>query len=180
MTGHLSSREKTLSIAVGAIVFLFVNFFVFDKFTKDRARLAAALQVKAGQLQLMQVRLKDKEKWAQREAWLASHQPVLANEDLAGVQLLDRVKELAKKHDITILSSAIRVPARRAEATAVAVEVKTKSPWKSLIGFLAELQHPDQFVVLERSNLKVDDKENTLMRGEFTIAKWYAPAGAPR
>ena len=175
MSGPLSTRERNLSILVGAIVFLLVTVFVTDYFLKSKARLTADLAVKTRQLRTMQMRSAEKGKWEQRAAWLAAKQPKLVSEERAGGQLLDQIKELAKKHSVLIESPVIRQSVRKPEYTAVGVEIETKSPWSALIAFLGELQTPEQFIVLDSANLKIDGTDATQMRGKFKIARWYAP-----
>jgi hypothetical protein len=113
--------------------------------------------------------------WAQREQWLQAKQPRLENPDTAGVQLLDSVRELARRHTVLLENAAIRTPEHRPNCTSVALEVETKSPWSPLVEFLQELQTPEQFVALESVNLKIDPADATQVRGRFKIARWYAP-----
>ena len=175
MSGPLSTRERSLSILVGAVAFLLVTFFVTDYFLKSKARLTADLAVKARQLRTMQMRSAEKAQWDQRAAWLTEKQPRLVSEERAGGQLLEQVKELAKKHSVLIESPVIRPSVRKPEYTAVGIEIETKSPWSALIAFLGELQTPEQFIVLDTANLKIDGADATQMRGKFKIARWYAP-----
>ena len=175
MAGQLSSREKVLSIAVGTVVFLLVNYFVVDYFMTNRTRLTTDLARQTGQLKMFEKSAAEKPKWEQREAWLAEKQPKIGSEDSAGVQLLDQVKEVAKTHSVVLNDPAIRVPARKPEYTSVSVEIKTQSSWPALLKFLGELQQPEQFIVIEKANLKRDSKDDTMMQGTFTIAKWFAP-----
>ena len=175
MSGPLSTREKSLSILVGTVAFLLVTFFVTDYFFKNKARLASDLVVKARQLRMVQTRGAEKLQWEQRAAWLAEKQPKLVSEERAGGQLLEQIKELAKKHSVLIESPVIRQSVRKPEYTAVGIEIETKSPWNALIAFLGELQTPEQFIVLDTANLKIDGADATQMRGKFKIARWYAP-----
>ncbi len=175
MSGQLSSREKNLSVIVGAITFVLLTYFVFDYFVKSKARLSADLVAKTRQLKTMQMLSSEKALWEQRDAWLREKQPVLANPDSAGVQLLDQVKDLARKHGVLLDNPRIREAARKPEYTAIGVEIETKSQWRALIAFLGELQTPEQFIVLDGANLKIDATDPTQMRGKFKIARWYAP-----
>ncbi len=175
MSAQLSGREKNLSIIVGAVVFLFVTFFVVDYFLKNKARLNADLTAKGRQLKTMQTLSAEKALWEQRVAWLSDKQPKMTNPDSAGVQLLDQVKELAKKHTVLLDNPVIRPPTKKPDYTAIGVEIDTKSSWKAIISFLGELQTPEQFIVLDTANLKIDATDPTQMRGKFKIARWYAP-----
>ena len=73
------------------------------------------------------------------------------------------------------LRHAARGLAAKPTYTAVSVTLDTKSTWKALIQFLHGLQGPDQFIVLDSAELKVDTTDQTQMRGKFRISKWFAP-----
>lgn len=177
MSRPLTSRERTLSILVGSVAFLFVTFFVADYFLKTKARLDAGLAVKTGVLRKVQRLSAEKALYEQRDAWLREKQPKLANEERASGQLLDQVKELAKKHSVLLENPVIRPAVRKPELPYIAIglEIETKSPWAALIAFLGELQTPEQFIALDSANLKIDGADPTQMRGKFKIARWYAP-----
>lgn len=175
MSRQLSSREKNLSVLVGAILFLGVTFFTGDYFFKNHALLSASLVTKTKQLKAMQSMGAEKALWEQREAWLREKQPKLADEDGAGVKLLDHIKQLATKKGVLLENPVIRPPVRKPDYTAIGVEIETKGSWRDLIAFLGELQSPEQFIVLDSANLKIDGADPTQMRGRFKIARWYAP-----
>ncbi len=175
MKAQLTQREKVLSIAVGSAAFLFVNFFVVDFFLKKKAALDLGIVRQKSQLAATRMRFAEKATWQEREAWLVAKQPKITNEDSAGVQLLDQVNKLASAQGVVLENPVIRPAARRPDTVAISVEVALKSPWKSLVPFMSALQQPDQFMVLEKANLKIDSKDQTQMEARFTVAKWYAP-----
>ena len=175
MKAQLTQREKVLSMAVGSAAFLFVNFFVVDLFLKNKAALDVGIARNKAQLTATRTRFAEKAIWQEREAWLVSKQPKITNEDSAGVQLLEQVNKLASAQNVVLENPVIRPASRRPEVTAISVEVGLKSPWKSLVPFMSALQQPDQFMVLEKANLKIDAKDQTQMEARFTVAKWYAP-----
>ncbi len=175
MSQPLSAREKKLATIVAVIFFLFANVWLIDWSWKTINRLRAESANQSKQLQLMRTMTADLAFWEGRDAWLRATQPQMTNADAGGVELLERVKQLARKHGVLLENQAIRVPERKPEYTAVSVEVETKSAWKPLIDFLHELQQPEQFIAIEGSNLKIDAADPTQMRGRFRIARWYAP-----
>ena len=175
MSGPLSTREKTLSILVGTVVFLLVTFFVTDYFLKSKARLTADLALKTRQVKAMQMRSADKALWEQRAAWLAEKQPKAGDEKRAGVQLQEQIKELAKKHLVLLDNQSTPEPVSKPHCLAIGFNVQTKSTWKELIAFLGELQAPEQFIAFDFVKLTIDAADATQMHGEFKIARWYAP-----
>jgi Type II secretion system (T2SS), protein M subtype b len=172
---EMSPRERTMAMIVGAAAFVVISYLVVDYFLSNQTRLRGELARNTAAISAMRRQLAEKPMWDQREAWLKAKQPTLASEDTAGVQLLDRVKEVAKKNAVQISSQALRPPTHTGDYSSIGVELETTSTWPSLIGLLRELQGPEQFIVFEGVNLKIDDKDATQMRGSFKIAKWYAP-----
>ncbi len=174
---EMSARERMMATIVGIAVFLVVTYLVVDYFLKNQTRLRGELARNANALVVMRRQLAEKPMWDQREAWLQAKQPKLTtSEDVAGNQLLNHVKEVAKKNAVEVTSQALRPAAHQPDYSAISVDIETTSTWPSLIGLLRELQAPEQFVVFESVNLKIDDKDATQMRAVFKIAQWFAPA----
>jgi hypothetical protein len=174
---EMSPKERTMAMVIGLIAVIVISYLVVDYFLKNQTRLRTELARNTAALATMRRQMAEKPMWDQRDAWLQAKQPRLGSEDTAGVQLLDRVKEVAKKNSVEVTSQALRPPAHLADYSSISVDLETTSTWPSLIGFMRELQGPEQFVVLEGVNLKIDDKDATQMRGNFKIAKWFAPKG---
>ena len=174
MSRTLTQREKVLSMIVGGAVLLIVNLFVIDYFLTNRAKLSSDTVRKTAQLATMQKLLAAAPQYAQQDARLRATQPRLENEATAGVQLLNQVQDAARKDAITVEQPSIGMVERRPYCTAISVTLDTKSTWKSLVLFLAKLQTPDQYIVIESGELQVDNGDPTQMRGKFKISKWYA------
>ena len=172
---QLTPREKVLATIVGVAVGLVLNLILINFFLKNNRRLHEDLAGKTADLATKKILLAEKAMWEERDHWLQSKLPKLTNEGGAGVQLLDQVKELAKKHTVLVENPAIGSPDRRPQAIAVSVNIETKSAWPALIAFLRDLQGPEQFVVFESANIQKDSGDATQMRGRFRVARWFAP-----
>ncbi|EDY17422.1 hypothetical protein CfE428DRAFT_5108 [Chthoniobacter flavus Ellin428] len=175
MSRNLSSREKVLAIIVAAIVGIGGTLILVQSYTSKRAALTVQIASQKKQLRSMHEVLAQSEMWAQRDQWLDAKQPRMENPDTAGVQLLNSVLELARKHEVLPENPTIRTPESRPNCISVVLEIETKSPWSPLVEFLQELQTPEQFIAIESANLKVDPADATQVRGHFKIARWYAP-----
>jgi hypothetical protein len=44
----------------------------------------------------------------------------------------------------------------------------------------AKMQAPEQFIVIEGADLKIDDEDHTQMRGHFKIARWFAASATAK
>jgi hypothetical protein len=172
---RLSQREKVLSFLVGGAVLLLVNLFVLQYFFNTQAQFRRDAVKKQAQLKMMTGLMRDQALWQQRDNELRSRQPRVENENRAGTDLLLHVQDVAKKHTVLVEQPVIGNPTRNPEYTAVNVNIETKSTWKSLVEFLHALQGPDEFIVLESANLRIDTQDQTQMRGRFKISKWFAP-----
>jgi hypothetical protein len=171
----LNQREKILAgIVIGAVVFV-LNVAVLRYFFSTYGELTQETAREQAQLQSMQGLLANTGLWEQRDAWLNAHQPKLENDAFAGSQLLDQVQKVAKANSITVEQPQLANPERHPLYTAVTVNLETKSTWDSLKKFLVAMQGPEQFIVIEGANLRVDTSDPTQMRGRFRIAKWFAP-----
>jgi len=175
MSRTLTSREKTLAIIVGLIVLVGGTWMLGESYVSKRGALSARIVSQKKQLRSMHELLGQSAVWEQREQWLQAKQPRLENADTAGVQLLDSVRELARRHAVLLSNPAIRTPEPRPNCVSVALEIETKSPWAPLVEMLQELQTPEQFVALESAKISVDPADATQVYGRFKIARWYAP-----
>ncbi len=176
MSRSLSQREKALSWLVGGAVFGVLNLFVLSYLFENHQRLHLESSRKSAQLHAMQAQLALAPVWEEREARLRATQPRLENEATAGVQLLNQVQAAARQEGVELGPSPVfGVVEPQPAGLSVSVQIKTKSPWKALINFLAKLQGPEQFIMVESTKLQVDPGDPTQMSGEFKISKWYAP-----
>ncbi|MEP6669117.1 MAG: hypothetical protein ABJF10_08195 [Chthoniobacter sp.] len=175
MRRTLSSREKTLAMIVGLIVFIGGTYVLGETYVSKRATVNARIVAQKKQLRSMHELLDQGALWAQREQWLQAKQPHLENADTAGVQLLDSVRELARRHTVLLANPTIHPPDPRPNCVSVVLEIETKSPWAPLVELLQELQTPEQFVALESAHISVDPADPTQVFGRFKIARWYAP-----
>ena len=172
---QLSRREKVLALLVGATFAIVLNLVLINFFVKNQRRLRDELASKGADLQAKKILLAEKELWEQRDNWLQGKLPKLTNESGVGVQLLDQVKEVAKKHTVLVENPQLGSLEKRTHATVMTVNVETKSPWAGTVAFLRDLQTPENFIVFERANIQKDPSDPTQMRGQLKIAKWFAP-----
>jgi hypothetical protein len=171
----MTPRERWLAAAVAGTLFLIVNLFALKLFMTKQAALRSDLASKNLQMTALETLSAQRNLWTKRDAWLQARQPALASREMAGVELLDQVRTLAKKSEVTILNPSIGAFERTPSYQGAPITTETKSSWASLIRFLGALQTPENFVAIENADLKIDPEDNTAMHGTFTLAKWYAP-----
>lgn len=173
---RLTPRERKLALGVGVVAAIFLNVYIIDYFTTRHAQLRKDIAARTKQLENIRTLTAERAVWEQRSTWLDTTRPKTENPTLAGVELLEQVRALAKAHQVQITNPNPRETRAEGDYVSVSLNIETKSSWKSLIGFLGALQAPDKFIVLETANLKVDTADQTQMHGRFRIAKWFAPS----
>lgn len=160
---------------VGAMLFIIVNLFLVSSFLSQKTKLKAAIASRTSRLKSLQVLFADRQLWEKRQRWLDQNQPRLSNENGAGVQLLEYIKDVAKKNDVLLENPGFAAPEKTTSYHAISVNVETKSSWASLVAFLRSVQAPERFLVFESANIQIDPTDPAQMHGKFKIARWYAP-----
>ena len=175
MSTQLSKRETILATTVGVAVFLVLNLVVIKYFIKNRERLQTDLATKTTLLAKNKQRIASMPMWTERDEWLKKTLPKLENEGTAGGDLLNEIREIAKKANVQADEPQIGPVERRPQAAAVSVTIQTKATKEALRDFLYEMQSPERSIVFESANLQFDKNDKTQMHGTFRVAKWYAP-----
>jgi hypothetical protein len=190
MLAQMSARERTLVIVVGSVLALLINVVLIKFFLQKRAEFQAGIAATEGKIAGLKLQELQRALWAERDAWLTSNLPVLGDPQVANRELAETVKELAKKHTVTIETPNPGMPNTQKEYTALGIRVTAKAPWHPageeatpgkippLLEFLRELQAPGQFIVFDPLDLKADPSDKTLLRAEVTVMKWFAPKGS--
>lgn len=172
---QFSPSEKRLMAIVGTMVAVLLNVVVVRFFLSNRTQIADSAVQKTAQIESLRTLAAQSGLWEQRANWLQKAQPKLESEAAAGNTLLTFLKETATKHGITLSKQQLASARNETGATAIPVQFELKGNWKGFCGFLIDLQAPDRFLVVQQARLKVDAADATVMQGDFTIAKWFAP-----
>lgn len=172
---RMNRREQIMTLAISGVLFVLINLFIWrillGNISNSRRELATRRATRSEQ----NVYMREKELWAKREQWLEKTQPEMKGAEEAST-LLDQLKQIAGKYNIVIENPAIGLGEATPNHQAVFASIETSSHWPELVHFLYDVQQPDAFVVFESVNLAIDNSDNTMMRGKFKIAKWFAPA----
>ena len=172
---RMNRREQIMTLTICAVLFLLINLFIWrlllGGISNSRIELAARKSTRAEQT----VYMREKDLWAKREQWLEKTQPAMKGAEETST-LLEQIKQIAGKYNILIENPAIGSGETTPTHQTVFASIETSSHWPELVHFLYDVQQPDAFVVFESVNLAIDNSDNTMMRGKFKIAKWFAPA----
>lgn len=183
---RLNPRERVLLLAVAGTVVFVVNLILLTFLIRTSRDLGLAYTAKSQELQREAVFADQKNAlWVPRNEWLKKTQPVLTNQQVETSKLQTTVEALARGSAVIPTNPKLLTPTGstpgkpsggKADYQAVSLHIDTQSDWKGIVKFLASLQKPDAFLVLDSASLHTEPADPTKMRGEFLISKWFAPA----
>jgi len=172
---RMNRREQIMTLAIAGLLFVLINLFVWrlllGSISNSRRNLVARRATRNEQT----VYLRERELWKARDEWLQKTQPNMKGAEEAP-DLLEQLKQIAGKYNIVIENPSIGPGESTSTHQAVFASIETNSHWPELVHFLYDVQQPDAFVVFESVNLAIDNNDQTMMRGKFKVAKWFAPA----
>ena len=104
---RLNPRERILSAIVAGAIFLLLNWIIWSKLlgAVDQARTDLAARRDTRKVQ--EVFIRERTLWEKRAQWLTEHQPTLKGPGEAST-LLDQIKQIAGKHNVTLLAVSRR------------------------------------------------------------------------
>jgi len=172
---RMNRREQIMTLAITAIVFVLMNLFVWRLLLSSISSSRRALAERKGTRSEQNVYMRERDIWKKRDEWLQKTQPTMKGAEEAST-LLDQLKQIAGKYNIVIENPQIGPGESTATHQTVFASIETTSHWPELVHFLYDVQQPDAFIVFESVNLAIDSGDQTMMRGKFKIAKWFAPA----
>jgi hypothetical protein len=171
---RMNQRERLLATAVGGIVLLLLNLFVWSWIFGAIGRAQDELAISKTKHKEQEVYLKERNLWTKREEWLQQHQPVFKGPGDASSLLDEQLRPIATKHNILLENPQIGSGESSSDHQSVWASIETKSQWAPLVRFLYDVQQPEAFIVFENINLAIDSNDPTLMKGKFKIARWFA------
>ncbi len=174
---RLNQRERVLALGVGGLLFLLLNFLIWNTLLGMSAKLRSDWATQRSARAEQKVYLDEYKTWSRRDDWLKKHQLTLTNPAEAS-SLLTQLQQIAGKYKVQIENPQIGSVETTPTHQSVSATIETKSSWEPLVHFLYDVQNPDAFIVFESTNLLIDSSDPTVMRGRFKIAKWFAPSGA--
>ena len=182
---RMSARERALSLMIFGALLLIANLVAISMLLRSTRDARAQIADKSQELHVQNLYAQEQPMWKQRSDWLKTKQPVLANRDRAGTDLLSEIQAAARINRVSLSTFQI-VPlppailgerVAKPEYQTVSLTIETQSDWAAIVNFLALLQRPEGFLVFDKATLRSDPADPLRMKGAFTISKWYAPGG---
>lgn len=176
----MNARERSLALIVGTLVVGVISYVLLDTLLTHQRKLTRDLAEKKTSLETMKTLISEKGLWEQRDQWLNQTQPKMDNANSAGVDLLDRVKQIGQARALTPTDATIGVPDASSRGggkpafQAVSVTFTVKGKWGDMVNFLYDVQTPSNFLIFEKVTLQLDKDDKTQVSGNFKVAKWYA------
>ncbi|MEY2536887.1 MAG: hypothetical protein QOG67_627 [Verrucomicrobiota bacterium] len=172
---RMNRRERILSLAIAAMLVLFINVLIWNWLFGAIGGAHADLAARKAMRKEQEIFVKERDLWKQREQWLQQHQPAFNGAGEASTLLEQQLRPVAAKQNVLLENPQIGSGETAPSHQSVWASIETKSDWKSIVHFLYDVQQPEAFIVFENVTLAVDSSDPTKMRGKFKIARWFAP-----
>ncbi len=172
MLKNFNSREQTLALGLGVVIFLMLNLLFLPKliaFNKASRQKNAELQA---QVTAAQTWLAKRDYWNERKAWMEKTEPTLhaAREDSA--TQLESLQQSARELGLTIAEvELLQLPATEFYQP-IGARLTVKGPWSGLVAFVSGLQNPDRFNVIPRFSVKSDDPPPNV-QCDLEVQRWF-------
>ena len=176
MMSNMSQREKMLGLLVGGAVVVLLNVLVIRFFIGKYQEYHATKLAAEGQLANFKILEGERERSAKYDAWLTANLVPLGDKYVVDKAQQDSLQALGKKNEILITQVARGVPSPNSNYTAFNTAVDCQGKWGQFISFLAELQAPNNFTVVNPLDIKVDPNDKTQFKANITVVKWFAPS----
>lgn len=155
---RLSKKETRLLLAFSATIFCAVNVIALKSYLTALTGARSRLTAYSSQRQTIDALLSDRAYWEDRQRWLDEHQPELENSGAAQGALIETLQKVARDRGITILEQTILEPTVKPYYQEISVRLKLTAPMKEMVAWLAEIQAPERFYVVDQLSLSVDTK----------------------
>lgn len=180
----LSKKEIRLLTLFLSALFLAGNVIALKSYLTGVKLSQAQIKTFGDKRQEIDALLSDRLYWEERQQWMEVHQPQLSEPGEAQGELISDLQHFARERGITILEQVILEPSHKAPFQKIAVRLKLSAPMRDLVEWLAEIQSPDAFYVVEQMLITPDirsKEEEQPVICTFQVAKLYRSAhGVPQ
>lgn len=176
----LTAREKNL-LGLCLLALLSVAAMIAMKEYLDRRKVVVGrLQGLRRQVQENETWLKDRDFWEKRRQWLRQNMPVTESLGKAQGLLLEELENSALEAGLTLEQPTLPPLTDKPEAAyrEVKVGARLRGDQDKIMRWLAALQDPLRFLVLEELQMELDSKARSKvaqMQCQFVLARWFKP-----
>ncbi len=154
----LSKKETRLLVIFLSVIFFAGNVIALKTFMGGVTLAKTQIRTLTEQKQGIDALLGDRAYWEERQKWMEDHQPVIGDMGEAQGELIETLQKLARARGITILEQRIMEPNPKLQYKRISVMLKVIAPMSDLVDWLAEIQSPEAFHIVEQLTLALDLK----------------------
>ncbi len=155
MAGISRKEGRLLAMFLG-VLFFAGNVIALKSYLGGTKQARLQIRALTEQRQNIDALLSDRDYWEQRRQWMREHQPTIDDPGAAQGELLDQLQREARALGLTILEQRIVDSRGKQQASQVSVMLKVSAPMESLVQWLAGVQSPEAFRVVEQLTLSLD------------------------
>lgn len=159
---RLNKKELRLAILFASTLFFAGNVTALKRYITALSTARTQLATYSTQRQEIDILLSDREYWETRQHWLDEHQPLLDNPGAAQGELIETIQRVARDRGITILDQTIMEPSSQPHFQEVSAKLKLSARLEDMVSWLAEIQSPERFTIINQLTLSIDSKSKEM------------------
>ncbi|MDF1814842.1 MAG: hypothetical protein P1V20_21745 [Verrucomicrobiales bacterium] len=170
----MKPREKILLTVFLLTLLLLGGGIGFDLFKKSRTALIEekwALELKLVEYETL---LEEEPLWKSRNNWLEANQPAYTTRDAVDNHIFSTIKN--PPQNVTVSEIKLIEGRQNDSLVEAGAQVVAEGTLPDVFGWLYQLQTPENFFVIENLKVIPDKKTLDVIRCEFELLRWYAPA----
>lgn len=178
----LSKKELRLLLLFSGTLFFAVNVIALKSYITSQRAVKADIARLTLERQNIDALLSDRDYWRERQEWLDANQPGLENVGAAQGELIQALQSVARDRGITILDQTILEPVFQTHYQEIAVKLKLTASFEDMVGWLADIQAPDRFYIVNQLQLSIDTRSQELEPPAvctIQVGRLYSPTLGP-
>ena len=169
---QVTKNEKFLLGILILLAFGGGNFFGYRWLAQKQSNLQLAeIELKTDQLDAMHD-LQESDLWAQRQAWIHDHEPVVGDPGETHGAVFAFIKKGADDNKLEVQDETLNDVQPGAAGTRMNVSIKVKGSMQDLCKWLASLEDPNQFFAVSSFSLKADQDLKSYIC-QLQIARYF-------
>lgn len=170
----MTARERNLAYGLAAILLAGGAFLGGLELKKWKQRVDDAEYHLERQRVEAEMLLGQRELWLQRGDWVAAKQPVFKSRRDSELELLRLVEESMESRGVDVVQNQPSDPAELPGLFASTMLVQGKAEFSNGMGWLYDLQRPEQFISIPSISIFQDDEDDTShINISLVLRKWY-------
>ena len=175
---RLAKNELRLLIVFGAAIFLALNLFAIRLWLQNRSALIANIAQTRSAITTGESWMSAAEALQSAREWIEQNPAPAATGDQASTNLLNSVRNLAEKSNLTLVEETLLPSEATAAGESAILQVKLTGPFSGVASLLFERQSPQSWRAVDKMMIRSDNEPPNVIV-DLVVRQYYRAPSAP-